>query len=259
VYSFRTAAPAGRSFRFAALGDCGAGTPAQAQIAARIVADRPELVVLTGDIAYDEGSARQLQERFFIPYRQLLARIPFFPCLGNHDVRTRDGAPYLEAFHLPGRERYYSFDWGDVHFVALDSNLPFGPGTAQDRWLASDLAAAGRPWKVVYFHHPPYSSGPHGSSQALRQAWTPLFARHGVQLVLSGHDHIYQRSRPIEGVTYVVTGGGGASLYSVGPAEWSVAAASRHHYLRLEAGPSSLKGEAVDAAGQTFDRFELSR
>ena len=110
-------------------------------------------------------------------------------------------------------ELYYSFDWGNVHFVGLDTELT---GPEQAAWLDADLAATDKPWKIVFGHKPPYSSGEHGSDGAFRNHFVPLIEKHGVQLVLNGHEHDYERTRPIENVTYVVTGGGGRHLRSVG-------------------------------------------
>lgn len=259
VSRFHTAAAPGAEFSFAAIGDCGAGFGAQRPIAERMQADDPEFVVVTGDVVYERGTQEEYDVKFFPVYRTLLGRAPWWPSLGNHDVRTADGAPYLKNWYLPNNERWYSFDWGDVHFVALDSNAEFGEGTPQDRWLARDLAESQCAWKVVYFHHPPYTNSNHEPSKSVRRAWVPLFEKHGVQLVLNGHNHVYERTKPIRGVTYVVTGGGGASLYRSRPADFLAATESRHHYLRMQASPERLSWQAVDAQGNVFDEASLAR
>lgn len=259
VSRFHTAAPAGATFDFVAVGDCGAGFGAQRPIAAQMQADDPEFVVVTGDVVYEKGTQEEYDTKLFPVYRTLLSRAPWFPTLGNHDVRTGDGAPYLKNWYLPNNERWYSFDWGDVHFVALDSNSDFGEGTPQDAWLEEDLAASEAAWKVAYFHHPPYTASNHEPSKSIRAAWVPLFEEHGVQLVLNGHNHVYERTRPIRGVTYVVTGGGGASLYRSRPADFLEATESRHHYLRMQGSPERLSWEAVDQHGNVFDRWALER
>lgn len=255
---FHTAARPGASFRFAALGDCGSGFAVQRRLAARMQEDEPEFVLVTGDVVYEKGSQAEYDRKFFPIYRTLLSRAAWFPALGNHDLGTRGGAPFLDNFHLPNNERWYSLDWGDVHLVALDSTSPLGPGTPQDRWLAQDLASARSAWKIAWFHHPPYTKAKHEPSLPVRKAWVPLFERYGVQLVLNGHNHVYERTRPIRGVTYVVTGGGGASLHGARPADFLEVSDSRHHYLRLQASPERLSWEAVDADGRVLDRAELS-
>ena len=124
--------------------------------------------------------------------------MPLFPTPGNHEYVTNQGQPYLDNFYLPannpeGTERYYSFDWGPVHFVSLDSNCAIGLASpdrctlaAQKSWVAQDLAATQRPWKVAFFHHPPWSSGEHGSQLTMRREFGPLFEQYGVDLVLTG-------------------------------------------------------------------------
>jgi len=240
-----------------------------------------------GDIAYGNSSGTgdasytTYQDWFFGVERPWLASHAFFPSEGNHDSRptNNNGAAYLDLFALPRNgasasypdhaERYYSYDYGPVHFVALDTEFAFqdvSRRAEQVAWLDADLAGTSQPWKVVYFHRSPYSAGgEHGSDLEVRAAFGPLFERHGVQLVVSAHEHIYERSKPwMEGtsgspVTYIVTGGGGGPLYPAGTDAWTAFSASRHHYLRATADTCTLRVEAVGLTGSTFDSTSLSR
>lgn len=270
--TFRTAPPPGASdFTFAVLGDSGAGSAAQARVAERLEALRPDFVLHTGDVIYPAGEARHLDPRFFRPYRRLIATTPFFLSLGNHDVATAGGQAYLEAFPLPrnnpeGTRRYYSFEYGDARFIALDSNQPPGPDGPMYAWLARELERRAAGWTFAFFHHPPYSSGKHGSHLAIREAWGPLFERARVAVVFSGHDHTYERTRPIRdfaaegpGVVYVVSGGGGADLYPVGRNPWTAHAASLHHVVRVAVRGCRLELAAVAVDGTVFDRALLDR
>lgn len=201
-----------------------------------------------------------------------MSSAPFYPSLGNHDVRTNGGAPYLHAFDLPTdnpqkTERYYSFDYGPVHFVALDSELYHADHSisaqAQKAWLAKDLAESRRPWKIVYFHRPPFSSsrGPHpGGDERIRTDLVPVFERAHVDLVFCGHQHNYERFRPINGVTYIASGGGGGEhLYPIKPGKRSAYAVSRLNVLKVIASPHDLEVEAVGANGAVFDRVRLMK
>ena len=190
-----------------------------------------------------------------------------------------NGVAYLDVFSLSRNgaspqypehaERYYSFDYGPVHFVALDTEFTFQDVTRraeQIAWLDADLASTPQPWKIAYFHRSPYSAGgEHGSDLAVRSAFGPLFERHGVQLAISAHEHDYERTRPIrEGstgshVTYLVTGGGGGPLYPAGTAAWTAYSASRHHYLRGSADDCTLRVDAIGLDGTTFDSATLGR
>lgn len=258
-------------FSFVVLGDSGVSRPTQYAVAERIRALRPDFVLHTGDAVYPSGEAKDFDAGYFQPYRHLIASIPFFLSLGNHDVETADGQAYLDAFHLPannpeGTKRYYSFDHGNARFIALDSNQDPGPDSAITTWLRAELARPPKLWTFVFFHHPPYSSGPHGSSLVIREAWSPLFERARVAIVFSGHDHTYERSIPVRGyvpdapgVVYVVTGGGGAPLYHVGRSAWTASSASIHHVVRVAVRACALGLEAVAVGGAVFDRASLDR
>jgi uncharacterized protein (TIGR03437 family) len=273
--AFRTAGPG--AFSFLAFGDSGTGGTAQRRLAARMLLEQVSLAVHTGDVAYMNGSFEQFLNHHFDVYRDLLQRVPLFPSLGNHEYYTADAAPYLALHETPTAGvpasdlgRYYSFDWGNVHFVALDSNRPLreaarGSG-AMLRWLEDDLRATTKFWKIVYFHHPPYAWGPNSGdslSALVREHVVPILERHGVQVVLDGHEHSYQRSLPIlrgeavpegEGIVYLTTGGGGGGLYPVHPHPLLAAGAIQYHYLRVTVEGSRLIAVAVGPDGGELDR-----
>lgn len=251
---------------FAVVGDTGTGGEEQAAVAGLLTRMEPGFVLHTGDVIYPAGEYGSYEPNFFTPYRELLKTAPILPVLGNHDVATRDGEPYLRTFDLPhnnsqGTERYYSFDEGNAHFVALDSELYYGDGggsaAAQKAWLAKDLSSTGKPWKLVYLHRPLYSSSKHGSDLKIRKDLQPIFAQGGVDIVFSGHDHDYERTMPIEGVTYVVTGGGGKELYRTGESGWTAFSASEHNAVRVRLEGGRLHLEALRPDGSVLDRLDL--
>jgi hypothetical protein len=271
-HTFRTSLADGDApFTFAVLGDSGRGGAPQYAVAERLKAMRPDLVLHTGDVVYPAGEARRFDDRYFRPYRDLIASIPFFLSLGNHDVATANGQAYLDAFDLPSNnpertKRYYSFDYGNARFIALDSNQAPGPGGPMFAWLAAELARPPKFWTFVFFHHPPYSSGKHGSQLGVRQVWSPLFERAAVAVVFNGHDHTYERTVPVRdfepagpGVVYVVTGGGGGELYNVGRSAWTAHSASVHHVVRVEVRGCALDLQAVATDGAVFDRASIDR
>jgi hypothetical protein len=266
--------PGGRAITFAVIGDTGElpleylGAPSAKAAVARAVLDsepRPELVLHMGDVVYPDGSWAFYKAFFFGPMQPLMGEIPVFASLGNHDVRAEMGRAWLEVFSTRANnadrtERYYSFDWGDVHFVALDSaSSPIDEGSPQRRFLEEDLAASDAAWKVVYFHHPPFSDAAHKDDERLKRELVPLLERAKVDLVLSGHDHCYERLRPVNGVTYVVSGGGGARPYEIEPTERLVSGRSVHHFVRGRADARRLTLEAIDTDGRVFDAVSLER
>ncbi len=265
--SFRTAPEGpGSGFTFAVVGDSGTGSKAQRAVAGLLERMHPDLILHTGDVVYPKGDDADYDLKFFAPYRRIIESVPIFPSLGNHDVETENGAPYLENFYLPRNNledtgRYYSFDWGNAHFVALDSELYYedegGDPERQKAWLERDLGETRQPWKFVFFHRPPYSSSEHGSDLLVREDLEPILARHGVDVVFSGHDHDYERTVQIKGVTYVVTGGGGKDLYEAGESEWTAFSRSAHHAVRVRVDGDCLRLEAVEPNGVVVDHLNL--
>src|SRR5215218_2558541 len=264
---FRTA-PVGDDprFDFAVVGDSGSGGKGQLAVAALLERLRPDLILHTGDVVYPAGEERHYDRRFFAPYRKLIKTVPIFPVLGNHDVRKGNGAAFLENFHPPlgspgSTKRYYSFDWGGAHFVALDSELYYGDTASEPEeqrdFLERDLAATRKRLRVVFLHRSPYGSSRHGGDGRVREDLEPLFARHGVDVVLSGHDHVYERTVPIKGVTYVVSGGGGRRLYPAGGSARTASSVSAHHAVLVRVGGRHLSLEAVEAGGKVVDRVGL--
>lgn len=255
---FRTAPRPDQPVRFLAFGDSGGGGTDQQRLRDRMFDFPSQLVIHTGDIAYDEGTLRQFDANVFGVYHELFRNLPVFPIAGNHDYKTAGGAPFREVFALPGdgREQSYAFDWGMVHFAALDTEADYA---AQARWLDADLAATAQPWKIVYLHRPPYSSGSHGSDRELRAAVAPVLEKHGVQLVLSGHDHDYERTTPQGGVHYVVTGGGGRGTYEVGHSAFTAFAEEVIHFVYVEVDRDELVLHAIDATGAEFDSVAIPR
>jgi hypothetical protein len=278
VDKFTTAiVPGTGTVNFVAFGDSGDGSPQQTQIGALIASENFNLALHLGDVAYQDGTYQQYHDFFFTPYQSWLRSHPIYLTIGNHDDRTNNAAPYRDLFVLPEngastiypdhKERYYSFDYGPIHFVCLDSELAFldtARRQEQLNWLSADLAATTQPWRIVFFHRPPYSSGFHGSDVALQQAFGPIFEQRHVQLVLNGHDHQFERTVPWrevgpQAVTYVVSGGGGAELRPVGQSVFTAVATSVNNYVRATVSGCQLTLQAVGINGAVFDSYGLNR
>ena len=196
------------SLKFAAIGDNGTGEQPQYDVATQM--DRwhhmfPfDTVIMLGDNIYGPHEAADFDRKFAHPYKPLLdAGVKFFASLGNHDKTTDD---LYAPFNMGGR-RYYSYVRNHVRFLAIDSNY-LDP--AQRAWIEDTLRNAGEPWRIAYFHHPLYSDGArHGSEVELRVVLEPLFIKYRVNVVYSGHDHVYERIKPQNGIYYFVSGAGG--------------------------------------------------
>lgn len=262
--------------RFAVIGDYGSGDEDEAAVADLVKSWNPDFIITTGDNNYDDGAEATIDENigqfyheFIFPYKGAYGPGAqfnrFFPTLGNHDWSTRkeiDGQvlpyPYLDYFELPGNERYYDFVSGPVHFFALDSDSkePDGVGRSsiQAQWFKERLAAATAPWKIVYMHHAPYSSGPHGGTDWMQ--WP--FEEWGASAVISGHDHIYERIL-LAGFPYFVNGLGGHSRYELKtPVEGSqVRYRENYGAMLVEAGPWTMDFQFINIDGEVIDSYQL--
>ncbi len=198
------------SLKFAVLGDFGDGSSGQLQLAAEMARVHQrfpfELVITVGDNIYGSQRPQDFVRKFEAPYKPLTdAGVKFYASLGNHDSREQR---YYKLFNMDGK-LYYSFkpDKQNVRFFALESTY-LEP--EQVAWVAKELEASREDWKIPYFHHPPYSSGGrHGSHMRHREVLEPLFVKFNVSVVFNGHDHIYERIKPQQGIVYFVTGSGG--------------------------------------------------
>jgi 3',5'-cyclic AMP phosphodiesterase CpdA len=194
------------SFRFAVIGDTGTGDRNQYEIGEQLNKFRQtfrfDTVVMMGDNMYGGESPNDFKKKFEIPYAPLLKDgVKFYASLGNHDNSNQR---FYEKFNMGGK-KYYTFKPRDgIRFFALDSNYM---DKDQLEWLAKELAASGSDWKIVFFHHPLYSSGEtHGSSEQLRKILEPILLVNNVSVVLSGHEHFYERIKPQQGIAYFILG-----------------------------------------------------
>jgi 3',5'-cyclic AMP phosphodiesterase CpdA len=196
------------SLKFATIGDNGTGEQPEYDVANQMELWHRrfpfDMVIMLGDNMYGSQRPADFEQKFERPYKPLLdAGVKFYASLGNHDKTSNDS---YKGFNMGG-ERYYSYARANVRFFVLDSNY-LDP--AQLVWLETALKNAKEAWKIAYFHHPLYSDGGfHGSSVDLRVRLEPMFVRYGVNVVYSGHDHVYERLKPQKGIYYFVSGAGG--------------------------------------------------
>ena len=283
--SFRTLKGQG-GVHFAVIGDSGQGSVGQYQLARTLQKLSPELVLHAGDVIYPSFTDGRADTRFFSVYQDHLASTPYFPTIGNHDIYSGVGY-YLDAFFLPTNsvplalhgnattpENYYSFDHGDCHFVVVYqpilSQYKMQVGDPQFNWLTNDLASTSKPWKVLLYHMPIRTSSVHRFDNynlngaydrtEVEEVLQPLAARHGVQLVINGHDHTYERFAPVDGVHNVVSGGGGGMLYWLTERDvLSACFRARYHCLSVRIEGDSLNLRAVDENGSEFDSMIIQR
>ena len=196
------------SVRFAVIGDTGTGTEKQKQLADWMLKYKQaypyEFVLMMGDNMYGGESPADFKAKFEDVYKPLLNdNVKFYATLGNHDDANQR---FYEYFNMNGEE-YYVFKKGNVSFYSLNSNYM---DKRQLKWIEEKFAEDTSDWKIVFFHHPPYSSGgKHGSEEELRKVVEPIFLKYGVNVVFAGHEHFYERIKPQQGIYYFISGAGG--------------------------------------------------
>lgn len=287
-----TTHPRSGGLRFAVVGDTGRGSVVQHRIASALRSSGAAFVLHTGDVVYSGFVASKADTRCFSVYQPMMASVPWYFVLGNHEIYgSVNGIDFVQNMWLPTNavpmsvhqlegtspEHFYSFDAGDVHVVALYNPqfalYTFGTNSAQYAWLEADLAASTKPWKVIFQHIPVRTSGQHRFNygfvenplglydrERLQATLVPLAARHGVQLILNGHDHFFERFVPERGVHALTTGAGGVELYSV--LEWDALSAQQipeHHFMVIDVEGDTMQLRAVNTTGTTIDEFFIQR
>jgi 3',5'-cyclic AMP phosphodiesterase CpdA len=258
------------SIRFAVIGDSGRGDRAQHEVAAQMVAWRAkfpfDFVVMLGDNIYDSHTPKDYVEKFEEPYRALLdAGVVFHAAIGNHDDPLQVN---YAKFNMGGR-RYYTFRKSErrlaglvgagARFFVLDSRS-FDP--EQLDWLRRELAESGTHWKIAYFHHPIYTSGRYrATARALRLVLEPILIDGDVDVVLAGHEHVYERTLPQHGISYFVSGAAGSLRPGdVSPSPITARSFDRdYHFMLMEISGSELYFQAISRAGETVDAGQVTR
>jgi predicted phosphodiesterase len=261
VLEFTTAPDDDASFSFLFYGDSRWGSDIHRLLADQMLADHEKygsnVVMHAGDIVSTGFVLDLWHDRFFAPAHPLISRVPIYPSVGNHEVNQK---LYYDYFDLPNNESWYHTRYGIADFYALNTNVSYGPDSEQYAWFEKALAESTAPWKIAFFHHPPYSCarGRKPGDKKVQKHLVPLLEKYGVDLVLLGHDHVYGRSKNINGVTYVISGGGGSSLYSSTTDSMMKVCEKRYNYMRLHVSPQSISWVAIDEKGETIEEFEIT-
>lgn len=262
VRRFHTLGAYAPRVRFIAYGDTRTQPKTHAALASKFKRYSPDFILHLGDLVA-AGKRYDLWEReFFAPLADVIDEVPILPVIGNHE---EDGTNYLRYIHLPAKERFYSYDMGPVHVLALDYHYEKSTDE-QFAFAEHDLMSSHAPWKVVMLHYPVFNIGGHGTVWG-HTNYLPLFHRARVDLVLGGHSHIYERFRPIAAasgpdswpITHITTGGGGAPLAGAYPHPALAVRAATNHFVVIDATASTLKGCAVTTRNKVIDSFELRK
>jgi predicted phosphodiesterase len=278
--SFQTAPPAELAWAFGVVGDTQRNPEVTRKCAQGMFACRPNFVLHCGDVVDDGFAKNQWVKDLFEPCKELLAYVPMFPVIGNHEKNSHW---YYDYFALPKPENRYTFEYGNAEFFMVDSNRPLRPGSEQYQWLEKELSESKATWKIAAHHHPCFSSdeddygdhvrgrplGGFGFGHPNAKHLIKLYEKYGVDIVFNGHIHVYERTWPIfemavnlkKGVRYVVSGGGGGGLESPSPQRtwFSLHVNRTHHYCHVAVFDRTLAFKAYDVEGRLFDSFEMTK
>jgi predicted phosphodiesterase len=258
INHFKTAPYDTTAFTFAVLGDTRGGHDVHLKIVQQIIKLNPDFVMNTGDLVVN-GSSESEWDKFFEINHDLMKNMPYYPVIGNHEGNSKN---YFNYFALPNKERYYSFSWGVGRFIVLDSNKPYGESEEQKTFLSNALGSIdSNKFIFAFYHHPAYSSvnKRREDREKNRHHFLDIFQKRKPDFVFNGHDHNYQRYL-VNGVNYVIAGGGGAPLYEIDiPDSGFVKGYSVYSYCLVSVDKNKMKMEVYDLTGKVIDSLEIKK
>jgi hypothetical protein len=267
--TFLSAPAKGQPFSFVAWGDSREGAKTSARLASQILRTGAGMCLHTGDLVSDGKRLDQWDGHLFVPCAELMRNLVLWPAVGNHDKGMMpDGKTnvFRYMFSLPDNETFYSFDYGDAHFVVLDTTSPLD---RQVEFIKQDLAKTQAKWRFAMWHDPPFSSSVHPSHIQARKQVLPILARYNVDMIIVGHNHNFMLSKPIRHVyekdqerpyVQLVTGGGGAYPADFKESDrWFERGFTAYHFVLIEIDGDKLSGKAIDQGGRVLHSFEIDR
>lgn len=257
--TFRTAVEPGTPFRFAWMADSRTGNLIHDSIASRIENANPAFSLYGGDISAN-GRDSVYKVQFFRPAElRLISHVPFFNTPGNHEGWGTNTKAFTQApSSASGVQEYYSFDYGDMHVVVLNNEVPYDSGSPQYNFVLNDLSSAKSTWKIVISHNPAYCAGGHGEDSAMTAMTANIFEPNGVDAVISGHSHFYQHNL-VNGIHHLVLGSAGAPLYNPDSASYTVKSAKEYHFGIVDVSPTSFHLTVYTYQGAILDSLFLQK
>ena len=283
--SFRTAPNPGTGFRFAWMADVrsnrypgfwnapipGAsyffgwitnrtwGLEIHDAISKRIEEANPVMSLYGGDLCFN-SSYSAFKDEFFRPNeRSLIAHVPFFNTVGNHEKWSQNTKAFTQAPESPsGTQEYYSFDYGDMHVLVLNNEVDYGEGSPQYLYAQRDLSSTSKPWKIVINHRPAYCAGGHGEDTKMIAMSEKIFEPNHVDVVMNGHSHFFQHNL-VHGIHHMVLGSAGAPLYILSTAPYVVKSVRDYSYGIIDVTPTSFFMMVYNDKGMPLDTLDLKK
>lgn len=260
MHDFYTAVKPGVPFRFGAMGDFRNNPEIHSLLAKELKKHEPRMLLYTGDLC-GNGSYASWKSEFFVPGEQdLLSHVPMFNGLGNHENYGKLTKVMLQAPDSPSdNEYYYSFDYGDLHVVVINTEGNLEPDGKQWKFVEQDLKSSDKKWKIALYHKPAYSTGSkHGCNEEMQHMAKELFVPYGVCAALNGHTHFYQKNMA-DGVYHLVLAGGGAPLHNAGNADFVLKTVKDYHYAIFDVSEEKIEVNVYDLYGKVLDNFSITK
>jgi acid phosphatase type 7 len=256
---FHTAVEPGTAFRLLWMADFRTNTSVHDKIAKLADATYPQVALYGGDLCVTGDYTAWKKEFFRGPELALISKVPFFNTIGNHEGNGPNTAAFLQQPESASNsQQYYSFDYGDLHVLVLNTNIDMKPGSAQYEFAKKDLEAAGTSWKLVAAHSHAYCAGGHGEDSAMVRMTKEIFEPNQVDLVLSGHSHFYEHNL-VNGIHHFVIGSVGAPLYDVAKAPYTLVALKDYCWAVIDVKYSRLTLTVFNAKNQKLDALDLKK
>lgn len=257
--SFRTAPNPGTPFRFAWLADFRTNVSVHDIIAIHAANANPVMLLYGGDLCMN-SKYTSFKEQFFRPNElALIARVPFFNAPGNHEGWKENTKAFTQSpASASGTQNYYSFDYGDIHVLMLNNEIPYDEASPQFKFAQEDLARTTKPWKIVGAHRPAYCAGGHNEDINMKKLTVKVFEPNHVDLVLAGHTHFFQHNL-VNGIHHFVLGSVGAPLYNVGSAPYVVKSAKEYNYGVFDITPTTLILNVYNERNVLLDSLTLNK
>jgi predicted phosphodiesterase len=248
------------SFTFGIMGDCRTGVKIHNQIAESLFKFKPHFLVYTGDLCFD-GTYKGWKDEFFVPNElQLLAITPFINAVGNHEGWRQNTQAFQQSTDIDKNSPYFDFDYGDIHFVVINTEDNFSKGSEQYDFIKKSLEVTKKKFKIVVSHIPGYagSGGGHGENKKLIELSKDLFVPNKVDIMISGHIHTYQHNL-VDGIHYLIIGGGGAPLYTTSPGKYTIKNDKIYNFAIGDYKNGKLTIKVYDNKGNEIDKIEIEK
>lgn len=257
-YSFQQPKELGE-ISFANMGDNRSNPKVWNKVISNMASEKPDFMMFNGDLAYKKEYNYWIDEFFTSTAQAIFTEYPFVNSIGNHEGWNDNSKAFLQSLEMTKKPKeFFTFEKGEALFLILNTEVGVGPNSSQWKFAKEQLNSTNKKWKIVVFHIPAYSSGAHGENKNMKRMTSRIFEKYGVDLILTGHSHYYQRN-VVNDINHLVIGGGGSPLYSPEKAKYTVAQAKEYHHALITVNSDMIKVEVRDLDMNTIDEFEIKK